>query len=54
MVFRIPRPRRYGRLSALGTVLVLIAVGATAVVLLPAEQRKPHSDLAVGRPGVRS
>ena len=31
MVFRIPRPRRYGRLSALGTVLVLVAVGATAV-----------------------
>ncbi|WP_421111207.1 ricin-type beta-trefoil lectin domain protein, partial [Streptomyces sp. NEAU-S77] len=31
MVFRIPRPRRYERLSALGTVLVLVAVGATAV-----------------------
>ncbi|WP_344389366.1 RICIN domain-containing protein, partial [Streptomyces vastus] len=31
MRFRIPRPRRYGRLSALGTALVLVAVGATAV-----------------------
>jgi non-reducing end alpha-L-arabinofuranosidase len=31
MVFRIPRPRRYGRLSALGAALVLVAVGATAV-----------------------
>ncbi|MEV0244894.1 arabinofuranosidase catalytic domain-containing protein [Streptomyces sp. NPDC050674] len=31
MVFRIPRPRRYGRLSALGTALALVAVGATAV-----------------------
>ncbi len=31
MVFRIPRPRRYGRLAALGTVLVLVAGAATAV-----------------------
>src|SRR5688500_12250462 len=31
MVFRIPRPRRYGRLSALATALVLVAVSATAV-----------------------
>ncbi|MCC9710775.1 ricin-type beta-trefoil lectin domain protein [Streptomyces sp. MNU76] len=31
MVFRRIRPRRYGRLSALGAALVLVAVGATAV-----------------------
>ncbi|MFI2040240.1 arabinofuranosidase catalytic domain-containing protein [Streptomyces bottropensis] len=31
MVFRIPRPRWYGRLSALGSALVLVGVGATAV-----------------------
>ncbi|MDN3025961.1 arabinofuranosidase catalytic domain-containing protein [Streptomyces sp. S.PB5] len=31
MVFRIPRTRRYGRLSALGATLMLVAVGATAV-----------------------
>jgi len=31
MVFRIPRPHRYGQWSALGTALLLVGVGAAAV-----------------------